>query len=247
MNSATYIASVSNRMTAIFLAVITAPTLLSACGSKELNRARAADIIESSEAFKNPVTVTIQPEYRQSLALAAVGVQTTSKEEIALKRFFEAHPDLAVFNHLGLVQFKVSNIQYPNSAASPVTVTAALADAGRSASVEWQQTGVGWVIPIARRELVEVTGVAVGEREGKRARVEYTWRWKPLGVGTNFDTSSRDYQSLPEHVRRNPRGTSFTDVLGGISQIPFFDGGKTQLGMVTLRLYDDGWRIDGKN
>lgn len=247
MNSATYMASVSSRMTAIFLAVIAALTLLSACGSKELNRARAADIIESSEGFKNPVTITIQPEYRQSLALAAVGVQTTSREEIALKRFFEAHPDLAVFNHLGLVQFKVSNIQYPDSAASPVTVTTALTDVGRSASREWQQAGAGWVIPIGRRELIEVTGVTVSEREGKTARVEYTWRWKPLGIGINFDTTSRDYQSLPEYVRRNPSGTGFTDVVGGIGQVIFFDGSKTQAGVVTLRLYDDSWRIDGKN
>lgn len=97
---------------------------LAACGSKELNRSGAADVLEASDAFKNPVAIKLQPEYRQSLALGGASSQTTPKEETALKRFFESHPDLAVLAHLGLVEFKVANIQHPDSAASPVTVTA---------------------------------------------------------------------------------------------------------------------------
>lgn len=233
-------------LTTLLAALCVAAALgLAACGSKELNRSSAADVLEASDAFKNPVSITLQPQYRQSLALGGVGGQTVPKEEVALKRFFESHPDLAVLNHLGLVEFKVTNIQYPDSAASPVSVTATLTDAGKSASGDWQQAGDGWTIPIARRELVEVTGLTGGEGESKTARVEYTWRWKPLGIGTNFDMTSADYQRLPESVRRSPGGASFADALRGVGTVTFFEGGKPQKGSAALQKYDDGWRVAG--
>jgi hypothetical protein len=218
---------------------------LASCGSKELNRSSAADVLEASDAFKNPVSITLQPQYRQSLALGGAGSQATPKEEIALKRFLESRPDLAVLNHLGLVEFKGTNIQYPDSAASPVTVTATLTDAGKSASGDWQQSGDSWTIPVARRELVEVTGLTGGEGESKAARVEYTWRWKPVGIGINFDMTSSDYQRLPESVRRGPGGASFADALRGVGTVTFFEGGKPQKGSATLQKYDDGWRVAG--
>lgn len=234
-------------LTTFLTALCLAATLsLAACGPKELNHSRATDVIESSEAFKNPVSISLRPEYRQSLTLAGAGSQTAPKEQFALKRFFESHPDLAVLAHLGLVEFKVTNIQYPDSASSPVTVTAALTDEGRSASEDWQQSGGGWTIPIARKELVEVTGLTGGEGESKTARVEYTWRWKQVGLGTNFDTTSPDYQRLPESVRRDPGGTSFADALRGVGQVTFFEGGKLQNGAATLQRYDDGWRVAGE-
>lgn len=216
---------------------------LTACNSKEMTRSRAADLIEASEEFKNPVTVTLRPDYRQSLTLAGASSQTTPKEEFALRRFLESHPDLAVLAHLGLVEFKIGRIEYPNSASSPVTVTASLTSEGRSTSREWLQSGDRWAIPIARRELIEMTGLTGGDGDSKTARAEYTWRLKPLGVGMNFDTSSPEYQSLPESIRRNLAGISFADALAGAGQVTFFDGSKSQKGVVTLRLYDDGWRI----
>lgn len=233
-------------LTTILAAVCVAAAFgLVACGSKELNRSSAADVLEASDAFKNPVLIMLQPQYRQSLALGGAGGQTTPKEEVALRRFFESRPDLAVLSHLGLVEFQVTNIQYPDSAASSVTVTATLTDAGRSASGDWEQAGDGWTIPVARRELVAVTGLTGGEGESKTARVEYTWRWKPLGLGANFDMTSPDFQRLPESVRRSPGGASFADALRGVGTVTFFEGGKLQKGSSTLQKYDDGWRVAG--
>lgn len=227
------------------LCVAAAALCLTCCGSKELSRNSASGVLESSDAFKNPVSITLQPQYRQSLALGGAGGQATPKEEVALRRFFESRPDLAVLSHLGLVEFKVVNIQYPDSAASPVTVTATLTDAGKSASGDWRQAGDGWTIPVARRELVEVTGLTGGDGESKSARVEYTWRWKPLGIGTNFDMTSADYQRLPESVRRSPAGASLADALRGVGTVTFFEGGKPQKGSAALQKYDDGWRVAG--
>lgn len=130
-----------------------------ACGSNKLTRSSAAGLIESSEAFRKPVTISLLPEYRQSLTLIGEGSRDKSKEEFALRRFLESHADLAALNHLGLVEFKVTGIQYPDSASSPVTVTSALTDKGRSASRKWQQQGDGWTIPIAKKELSSPTKI----------------------------------------------------------------------------------------
>lgn len=217
---------------------------LMACSSGRLTRSGAADLIRSGEAFQKPASLTLLPEYRQSLTLIGAGSQTTPKEEFALRRFLESHADLAVLDHLGLVDFKVSRIEYPDSASSPVVVAATLTDKGRSASGEWQQSGAGWTVPIARRELVEVTGLTGGEGEAKAARAEYTWRWQPTEIGNYFDTSRREHQSLPESIRRNLGGVSMADVLRQLGGVTVFDGSKTQTASASFRLYDDGWRLE---
>ncbi|MBV8855357.1 MAG: hypothetical protein JOZ02_00200 [Acidobacteria bacterium] len=201
-------------------------------------------MIKSAEALQKPSSLTVLPEYRQSLTLIGTGSQTTPKEEFALRRFLEGHADLAILSYLGLVDFKVSKIEYPDSASSPVTVTAALTDNGRSASREWQQSGGGWVIPIARRELVEVTGVAGGEGESKVARAEYTWRWQPTEIGKSFDTSKREHQSLPDTIRQNLGRVSMADVMRQAGRVIVFDSSKTQTASASFRLYDDGWRLE---
>ncbi len=218
---------------------------LAACGSNKLSRSSAAGLIESSEAFKKPVAISLLPEYRQSLTLIGEGSRDKPKEEFALQRFLESHADLAALNHLGLVEFKVTGIQYPDSASSPVTVISSLTDKGRTASRQWQQSGDGWTIPVAKRELVEVTGLTGGEAESKQARVEYTWKWQPTEAGASFDVSGQAFQSLPASVRQNLGGASFSDMLRSAGQSIPFDSSKTHKETATLQLYDDGWRMTG--
>jgi hypothetical protein len=221
---------------------------LTGCSSNKLTRSSATRIIESSEAFKNPVTITLLPEYRQSLTLIGEGSRDKPKEDFALQRFLESHADLAALNYVGLVDFKVTGIQYPDSASSPVTVTSSLTESGRSASRQWQQDSGGWTIPIAKRELVEVSGLTGDEGESKEARAEYTWKWQPTDAGAGFDISSQAHRSLPASIRQNFGGASFGDMVRGVGQATLFDSSKTQKGTATLRLYDDGWRLaDGTN
>jgi hypothetical protein len=234
------------RKVALRLACLAAATIfsLTACSSGRMTRSRAAELIRSGEAFQKPTSITLFPQYRQSLTLIGTGSQTTPKEEFALRRFLESHADLAVLNHLGLVDFKVIGIEYPDSASSPVVVAATLTDGGRSASGGWQRSGDGWTIPIGRRELVEVTGLTGGEGEAKTARAEYSWRWQPTETGKYFDTSRREHQSLPEAVRRNLGGVSMADLMRQLGGVVVFDGGKTQTASASFRLYDDGWRLE---
>ncbi|MBV9925642.1 MAG: hypothetical protein JOZ96_11545 [Acidobacteria bacterium] len=238
--------SVRHHKDALRLAALAAATLvcLAACSSGRMTRARASELILSGEAFQKPASISLLPEYRQSLTLIGAGSQTSPKEEFALKRFLESHADLAALNHLGLVDFKVVRIEYPDSASSPVVVAATITDKGRSASDEWQRAGNGWSIPIARRELVEVTGLTGGEGGDKTARAEYTWRWQPTEIGKYFDTSRQEHQSLPEDIRRNLGGVSMADVLRQLGGVISFDSGKMQTASASFRLYDNGWRLE---
>lgn len=217
---------------------------LTACNSNTLTHSRAAEAIRSSEEFQKPVLITLQPVYRQSLTLIGTGSQITPKEEFALRRFMESHADLAVLHHLGQIDFKVSKIEFPDSASSPVMVTVNLTVEGRSASREWQQSGGGWTIPIARRELVEVTGMTGGEGEFKMARAEYAWRWQPTETGKYFDSSRREHQSLPETIRQNFSGVSMADVMRQMGRGIVFDSSKVQTASASFQLYDDGWRLE---
>lgn len=217
---------------------------LLACSSGRMTRSRAAELIRSGEGFQKPASLSLLPEYRQSLTLIGTGSQTTPREEFALRRFLESHADLAVLNNLGLVDFKVVGIEYPDSASSPVVMAVTLTDKGRSASDEWQRAGNGWTIPIAQRELVEVTGLTGVEGEAKTARAEYTWRWQPTEIGKYFDTSRREHQGLPESSRRTLGGVSMADMMRQLGGVTVFDSSKMQNASASFRLYDDGWRLE---
>lgn len=215
---------------------------LTACSSNSLTRPRAAEIISSGEEFKQPVVVTLLPEYRQSLTLIGAGSHTTPKTDFALQRFLESHAELAVLDHLGLVDFKVSSIEYPDSASSPVVVTSSLTEKGRVASRQWQQVENGWAIPIAKKEVVEVMGLTGGEGDSKTARAEYTWRWQPTEMGKSFDKSDSAYQNIPASIRSNLGGASMADIVRQLGSSVVFDSSQTQKAVASFRLYDDGWR-----
>jgi hypothetical protein len=216
---------------------------LAACSSNSLTRPHVAEMINSSEEFKQPVAVTLLPEYRQSLTLIGSGSHTTSKPDFALQRFLESHAELAVLNHLGLVDFKVSSIEYPDSASSPVVVTSSLTEKGRAASRQWQQSGNGWAIPIAKKEVVEVTGLTGSEGDSKTARAEYMWRWQPTEVGKSFDKSDSAYQNVPASIRSNLGGASMADMMRQLGNGVVFDSSQTQKASASFRLYDDGWHL----
>ena len=214
-----------------------------ACNSNSLTRSRASEAIRSSDEFQNPLSITLLPEYHQSLTLIGAGSHTTPKTEFALQRFLEGHAELAVLSHLGLVDFKVSRIEYPDSTSSPVVVSSSLTEKGSTASRQWQQAGGRWAIPIAKKEVVEVTGITAGEGDAKTARAEYTWRWQPTDVGKSFDKSDSAYQNVPASIRSNLGGASMADMMRQLGNSVVFDSSQTLKASASFRLFDDGWRL----
>lgn len=224
-----------------FLVLIFLALFATGCRSKELTRSRAVDLISSSDPFKKPAAVNLQPEYSDNLP--SFGKTSEEQSAYAMRWFYNKNPELAVLNQLGLVEFRATKINYPDTGGSPATIAPSLTDKGRTASKDWQQQGNTWVIILANRKLTEVTGITGGEGESKSARIEYTWKWEPTEVGKYFDVSNSAYQQLPEKIRENFSGRSFSSVIEQQGNIILFDSSKAQKSTAQLQLYDDGWRV----
>lgn len=86
------------------------------------------------------------------------------------------------------------------------TTDAALTPAGEQVAGAWGDADDGrWLVPIGSREVFAI--VSVGEVEAsagvERRDVEFSWRWRPNGVGEAFDTDGKFYLSLSGDAR-NP-------------------------------------------
>jgi hypothetical protein len=175
--------------------------------------------------------------------MVGAGSHTMPKTDFALQRFLESHAELAVLSHLGLLDFKVIRIEYPASASSPVVVSSSLTGKGSTAARQWQQGGSSWAIPVAKKEVIEVTGITTGEGDAKTARAEYTWRWQPTDIGKSFDKSDSAYQNLPASIRSNLGEASMADMMRQLGNAVVLDSSQTQKASASFRLYDNGWRL----
>jgi hypothetical protein len=211
------------------------------CNSNKLSQSHAVEVITSSDSFKKPAAIYLQPEYKDNLP--SFGKTSEEQAAYAMKWFYKKNPELAVLNHLALVDFRVVKMDYPDTGGSLTTVASFLTDKGRAASKDWQQIGDAWVITLASRKLGEVTGIAGGEGNSKSARVEYTWRWEPTETGKYFDISGSAYQQLPETIRESFSGRSVGSMIKQQGNVTLFDSSKMQKETANLQLYDDGWRI----
>jgi len=151
-------------------------SFLSACSPRSfLTRRLAADMIAASPAFKSPQQYVLQ-----------TGV-LSNKDFIA--------PEYLVLGHHGWVT--ASNTACPPGQAPPPCWDVLLTPSG----VEIVQTAVPaaetnqstFTIPIARRELIGVTGIS---RQGNLAEVDFTWKWVALNeIGGALYTGDVHYRS----------------------------------------------------
>ena len=123
-------------------------------------------------------------------------------------------------------------------------------------------TGTLWVLPIASKSFVRVTGIS---REGEVALVEYKWKWRPSAFGRYFTvsqfkdarpvTTQEDSQLAKDGVYSFPRRRSLTESderLLRWLQNPnenslrhcdaLIDENETATSIERFRRYDSGWR-----
>ncbi len=88
----------------------------------------------------------------------------------------------------------------------------------------------GWIVPLATREIVEVTLVRMIEAD--RAQVEFIWKWVPTRVGRAFVTNGDTFKSLPPVLKKfaGAPGISMVDQPNGY-------------GEARLALVDGKWQI----
>ena len=150
--------------------------LLSSCSPRDfLTRRLAADLIATSKTFLVPQPFQLR-----------LGV-------IANKDFL-SH-DYIVLQHRGWISG--TNAPCPAAMAPPpcwdVMLTPSGVDTFQSLIAPSNAEKLSLNIPVAKRDLVAVTGIA---RQGNLADVEFTWRWVPLNeVGAALYPTDLRYNS----------------------------------------------------
>jgi hypothetical protein len=160
------------------LSLIAVLFLLSCSPRDFLTRRLATDLISTSDAFKTPQKFVLQ-----------TGV-LSNKDYVS--------PEYLVLQRRGLIS--ASTVPCSPGLAPPpcwdVLLTPAGVDTVRALISPDAATKPSLPIPVARRELVGVTGIS---KQGSVADVDFTWRWISLNeVGAALYSSDLLYSSTVE-------------------------------------------------
>jgi hypothetical protein len=159
------------------LILVAATFLLTACSPRDLlSRRLAADLISASDAFRAPQHFVIQ-----------TGI--VSNKDYASSEYL-------VLQHHGWIS--ASTIACTPSLAPPpcwdILLTPSGVETVRSLIPSEESAKPSISIPVARRALVDITGVS---KQGNVADVEFTWKWVPVNeIGAALYSSDVHYKSV---------------------------------------------------
>ena len=155
------------------LVMIALLSTLSGCDSLtgKLGRSGAAKLIEGSDQFKLPLTVPLPSSFPGYCERDGGNFVQDARE-------------------LGLVTFKTVG-------QGLVECHLDLTEAGQKSSSEWKHAkqfiyGETWQVPIANKELIEVTGIIGGDKD--IAVAEYTWKYVPNSFGKKLKKTKIDVE-----------------------------------------------------
>jgi hypothetical protein len=155
----------------------------------------------------------------------------------AVSEYARTSAEVAAFYQMELINLSATLVETP----SPTHVwwrfelKPVLTEKGEQEGGVNSQNNRGLEIPIASRELTEVTGIT--QKEGA-AQVEFTWKLVPTPAGEAFDSGSQTYRELPEWLRQ-----MIVKAPGGFGKSAERRYGNIYKGKALLQLYDDGWRV----
>lgn len=235
--------------TLLLIALCTVLAAVSGCGfgSADLTRDSVRRLIESSDAFTSPISATLKG--RREVPLLPDSADETEEHAVARQTDIElsSNPALAVMRHLGYVDLKVTVVERAHvpgrgtlEGVQPwvFSVEATLTDKGRELAKSEGAKGEK-AVPLARRELIEVTGV---RKEGIRGEADFTWRAVPTEAGEAFDPSSDAFKRLPEELRQALTRSRGVGPFAGSAALGW---GGVQKASASFQKYDDGWRLTG--
>ena len=185
--------------------------LLTACSPRDfLTHRLAADLISASSEIRTPQRFVLQ-----------TGILSTKDYP---------SPEYLVLQHHGWIS--ANSAPCPRDLTPPpcwdLLLTPSGVDAVRAAMTTDQAGGSLLAIPVARRELVGVDGIA---KQGNSADVDFTWRWVPLNeIGAALYSGDVHYKSVVgfhdyddgwRMIESVPRsGQSIDDALKNAEPIP---------------------------
>ena len=149
---------------------------LSSCSPRNfLTRRLATDLIAASDAFKTPQQFAVQ-----------TGVLSNNDY---------VSPEYLVLQQHGWISATTARCA-PGMVPAPcwdVLLTPSGVDTVRALIPSQEANKASFFIPVARRELLSVTGIS---KRGSEADVDFTWRWLPLNeVGAALYSGDLHYNS----------------------------------------------------
>lgn len=228
------------------VALITFVLSLAACGGTgELTRSSAQKIIAESEKFKAPIAVALQRD--DDFRLFPDPPDETEQEVRArvLRIYLSSHSTLTVLRHLGYVDVNISVAEPYQvktirgfSTPSPwvFNIEPTLTGKGKEMARS-QGSADDRALPLARREVVEVTGVRQRDRE---AVVDFTWKTIPSEAGRALDPATDTFKSLPPELQQEltrSRG------IGSLDRGETRNWDQVLKATAGFQKYDDGWRL----
>jgi len=207
-------------------------------GSRELTRSRAGDLIKLSNDFRRPVSVALLGKRDQPTRSQSTDEPEDEARGRAFDEYARSHVQMALFRHLGLIELRATLIERPSPEHGwwRFSVEPVLTEAGEREAVEESEGRDRKEIIIARRELIEVTGLTASA--GGATRAEFTWKEVPTTAGEALDPTSDTYKALPEWIRSGLARPS-----SGMGKGLEHKYGVVRKGTAVLQLYDEGWRV----
>lgn len=210
---------------------------LSCVSPRELTRAQAADLIRDSKDFGIPVSIPLPSKREWPTEAKLADEREEEAKRRAVEQYAKTNVGMATFLYLGLIEFSATLIEGPSRDHGwwRFELEPALTAKGKKEAIQSPENKSQKGIIIARRELIEVTGITT-PKSGV-ARVDFTWKQIPTPAGEAFDPDSENYKNLPEWLRQlisEPPGS-----FGRNSERKY---GGNRKGKAFLQLYDDGWR-----
>jgi hypothetical protein len=239
---------------ALFLTIIGA--FIAGCSSKELSRSKAQKLIEESNEYKKPFALelmqgeTLLP-YGKSMYVLSLGEETpTQAAERKVREYFEKNPQIAVANHLGLVEARVKTLdpmqpkqQY--SGQKPMWSFEEEYLATDKAKALWNEYDLPPAknsVPLAGKKIVEITGIT--KQVGEMVMAQFIWKFDPNEAGKAYDASTSEFKNLPTNLQQLLEGTlPPSDVVSKRENKTMSFAGSRQ-GQASFRRYDDGWRLE---
>jgi|SRR5918911_3904921 hypothetical protein len=208
----------------------------SCVGSKELSRSRALALLKDSKDFRSPAALLLTTDHGSPIEALSLDEPASEAQTRIIARYLKDHPQAAVFHYLGLVEVRATVVQTPEADYLwwKFDVEPALTEKGRELAAK--EHAPDQSVPIARKEVVEVTGIRKISEGSVEA--EFTWKEDPTEAGEVFDPQSAAYRSLPKTLQeeiRQPRG-----IMGRDATRKY---GEVYTATASFQLYDDGWRL----
>lgn len=220
--------------------------VLPGCNSpSELTRSKASELFKATNEFKQPVTIILVTDTEKD----GLWIDKSSASETledgkarALQSQLNRYPKIAVVNHLGLINVEQNPLEKDSDLPNDrlrwhFDLKFRANEKGMALWKDFDQTTKDTEILIAKRELVEITGIT--KYSENQAIAEIKTKLIPNSIGKAFQEGTEEFNVLPEQLR-----LALSVKTLSTSGKHLFNWNEETTSKVIFQRYDDGWRFE---